>query len=89
MEHKYLSKDVRYTISTHHSTSHTTRGPYYNYRFEYKGRIYYGSTSITLDTIFIKFSTIDPNYNEATYIKATEEDIKNMPKDGYIKLPHD
>ena len=89
----YLKKDFAYTISHRISIWNVRRSGYDNkYTFFLKGNWYAGSTSLPLHRdgtkYFIKFYPKDPNRNEATKIIVNSEDIKNLPADGYKKLPH-
>ena len=89
----YLKKDFAYTISDRISIGGVRRyGNYNRYTFFLKGEWYVGSTTLPLrrdgTKYFIKFYPKNPNRNEATKIIANSEDIKNLPPEGYKKLPH-
>jgi hypothetical protein len=88
----YISRDYRYTISTKVSLGSSTRtGTQRRYFFTVKYEKYVGITSTYLDTdstYFIKYYPPNPDRNEATLVIANENDIKNLPQDGYKELPH-
>ena len=89
----YLKEDFAYTISDRISIGASDRGGTDNrYTFFLKEEWYGGFTKLPLHRggtkYFIKFYPPNPNRNEATKIIANSEDIKNLPPDGYKKLPH-
>jgi len=90
----YLKKDFPYTISNTISVGSATKGSGSDkkYTFFLNGKWYAGSSNIALKTdgtkYFVKFYPPNPRRNEATKVIATPEDIKNLPPDGYKKLPH-
>lgn len=88
-----LKKYFAYTISNEVSIGATGKtGTDNNYTFFLNGKWYAGYTKLPLrrngTKYFIKFYPPNPNRNEATTVIADSEDIKNLPPDGYKKLPH-
>ena len=93
LDNIYLKKDFAYTISDKISLTTVSKGgTSYQYSFFLRGKWYAGYTNLSLHTdgtkYFIKFYPPNPNRNQATKIMANFEDIKNLPADGYKKLPH-
>ena len=93
LDNNYLNKDSSYAISDKISLTTVGKGgTNKQYTFFLKGKWYAGSTTLPLHRdgtkYFIKFYPPNPNRNEATKVLATPEDIKNLPPDGYKKLPH-
>ena len=93
LDNIYLKRDFAYTIFNSISVTLVTKGGIdKKYIFFLKGKWYAGSTNLSLHTdgtkYFIKFDPPNPNRNKATKIIANSEDIKNLPPDGYKKLPH-
>ena len=93
LDNIYLKKDFAYAISDQISIMNARRSGYDNkYTFFLKGKWHAGFTTLPLrkdgTKYFIKFYPKNPNRNEATKIIAYSEDIKNLPPDGYKKLPH-
>jgi len=89
----YLKKDVAYTISGKISLGSAGKGgTSYEYSFFLKGKWYSGNTYLSLNTdgtkYFIKFYPPNPRRNQATKVIANSDDIKNLPANGYKKLPH-
>jgi hypothetical protein len=88
----YLSKDYRYSITKKISYGTPSKtGAQFKYYFEIKSEAYAGFTSSSLNedsVYFVKFYPMDPNRNEVTLVVANENDIKNLPPDGYKELPH-
>jgi hypothetical protein len=89
----YLKKDFAYTISTNIYYDAGGKGGGSNsFIFFLNGKWYAGSSHLALKTdgtkYFIKFYPPNPRRNKATKVIATAEDIKNLPPDGYKKLPH-
>ncbi|MDE3183580.1 MAG: hypothetical protein KGM16_09195 [Bacteroidota bacterium] len=89
----YLKNDFAYTISDKISlTFVNASGADKQYSFFLKGKWYSGHTTLSLrrdgTKYFIKFYPPNPNRNKATEVIASSEDIKNLPPDGYKKLPH-
>lgn len=89
----YLKKDIAYTISAKISLGSVGKGgTSYQYTFFLQGKWYAGYSHLSLRTdgtkYFIKYYPPNPNRNEATKVIANSEDIKNLPPDGYNKLPH-
>jgi len=85
-----LRKEARYAVTSSIETSSAGRIISYSYTFIAQNKTYSGSSSLTRKGYhyFIKFYPPNPRYNKATEIIATQQDIDNMPADGYIKLPH-
>jgi hypothetical protein len=88
----YLSKDYKFTITKKISYGAPSKtGANFKYYFVIKSESYAGFTSSHLNadsTYFVKYFPPDPNRNEATLVVATQNDIKNLPSDGYKELPH-
>lgn len=88
----YLSKDYRYTITSKIVMGSSTKtGTERRYHFSVKSKTYAKFTSSYLNrdsTYFIKYYPPNPKRNEATLVIANENDIKNLPPDGYKELPH-
>ena len=93
LDYIYLRKDFAYTISHEISIGTASKaGNESKYTFFLNERWYSGFTNLPLHwdgtKYFIKFYPPNPNRNEATKIIADSNDIKNLPPDGYKKLPH-
>lgn len=88
----YLSKDYRYTITKKISYGTPSKtGATKTYTFIVNSKVYAGFTSsyFKRDSIyFIKYYPPNPDRNEATLVIANENDIKNLPPDGYKELPN-
>jgi hypothetical protein len=89
----YLRKDFAYTISDKISLTTVGKGgTNEQYTFFLNGKWYAGNTTLPLrrdgTKYFIKFYPPNPDRNNATEVIANSEDIKNLPSDGYKKLPH-
>lgn len=89
----YLKKDFAYTITETVSIGTASKaGNESKYTFFLNERWYAGFTKLPLHRdgtkYFIKFYPPNPNRNEATKVVAYSIDIKNLPPDGYKKLPH-
>jgi hypothetical protein len=87
-----LSKNYRFTISAKISYDVGPRtGARNKYTFLINGKWYSGSTSLPLrrdgTKYFIKYYPLNPKRNEATNVIADSIDVKNLPVDGYKKLP--
>ena len=93
LDNIYLKKEFAFAISDRISlTTVSKTGTNNKYIFFLKGKWYSGQTTLPLHRdgtkYFIKFYPPNPNRNEATEVIVTPEDIKNLPPDGYNKLPH-
>ena len=93
LDYIYLKKDFAYTISESVSIGSSGKtGTDNKYTFYLKGKWYAGHTMLPLrrngTKYFIKFYPPNPNRNKATQVIADSEDIKNLPPEGYKKLPH-
>lgn len=93
LDNIYLKKEFAFSISDRISLSTVSKaGTDYHYSFFLKGKWYAGYTNLSLRTngtkYFIKFYPPNPPRNKATEIIANSEDIKNLPPDGYKRLPH-
>jgi len=92
MNKYYLSKDYRYTITKEVSYGAPSKtGANFKYVFIIKSKKYAGFTSAYLNTdstYFIEYYPPNPERNEATLVVANENDIKNLPTEGYKELPH-
>ena len=90
----YLKKDFAYTISNSIALSGGSKGSSSSikYTFSLNGKWYSGFTNLSLrrdgTKYFIKFYPPNPSRNEAIKVVANSEDIKNLPPEGYKKLPH-
>lgn len=88
----YLSKNYRYTITRKVSYGAPSKtGATRRYTFVVNSKTYAGFTSSYLDTdstYFVKYYPPNPERNQATLVVANENDIKNLPPDGYKELPH-
>ena len=90
----FLAKEYRYTIlkTISYGGSNKASGASNKYTFMIKNKWYSGYTKLPLKRdgtkYFIKYYPSNPSRNEATLVIANSTDIKNLPKDGYEKLPH-
>lgn len=89
----YLKHDFAFAISDKISLTTVGKGgTNKQYTFWLNGKWYAGSTTLPLRTdgtkYFIKFYPPNPNRNKATRVRANYDDIKNLPPNGYKKLPH-
>lgn len=94
LDYIYLKQNSAYTISNSISFGTPNKaGNQSKYTFYLNGKWYAGFTSLPLKwdgtKYFIEFYPKNPNRNKATTVIATDDDIKNMPVEGYKKLPHE
>jgi len=90
--HYKLKNETRYAITSSVSLSgNGGQTTHYRYTFRIGEKEYNGRSKIIRPGYhyFIKYYPPNPKYNDATNILATKEDIKNMPADGYLHLPHE
>lgn len=89
----YLSKQKKYAITTRleSGSGSVASGTSYLYHFTVNSKEYGGNTSSVRsmhDHYFVEFYPPDPSHNSFTVIKATADDIKQMPPSGFDSLPH-
>ncbi|MGN6212039.1 hypothetical protein [Parafilimonas sp.] len=90
----YLKREHFYAITDNISLGAPQKAEGINTKFTFriKGNRYAGFTTLPLKIdgtkYFIKFYPLNPNRNEATTVIADSSDIKNLPQNGYKKLPH-